>query len=243
MDTFTRTQQLGTIDFDCYRRLAPVAVLDMFQDAAAEHALQLGLGFEAMQARNMVWVVLRVSYQQLAQPRLFDQVTITTWPHPPGLLDFGRDYRITAADGTPIVIGSSTWVVIDLETRKLLPCKEVGFPLDSVRDEQALPQRLHKLRDFTPQDEGILLWSQFTDVDLNGHVNNAKYANYVVNALQPGPEMVIDSFQLDYHHEVLPNTALTLHTRRENSAWLCRGCDSEGTLMFSGRMTCKEDAT
>ncbi len=240
MDHLIRRCRLGTTDFDRYGRLQPAAVLDIFQDAAAEHALQLGMGFEAMSARGMAWVVLRVCYQQLAQPKLFDEVQITTWPHPPGVLDFGRDYRIDAADGTPLILGSSTWVVIDLESRKLVPAKEAGFPLDSVRDEHILPQRLRKLRDFPAEGEGYPLCSRYTDVDLNGHVNNAKYANYVVDALQPGPAGQLESFQLDYHHEVLPDTALRLYICRENDALLCKGCDSEGTLMFSGRMTVKE---
>ena len=240
MDHLIRKCRLGTTDFDRYCRLQPAAVLDLFQDAAAEHALQFGMGFEDMARRGLVWVVLRVHYQQLAQPKLFDEVQITTWPHPPGALDFGRDYRIDAADGTPLVIGSSTWVVIDLETRKLVPAKEVGFPMDSVRDEHIIPGRLRKLRDFPAEGDGIQIWSQYTDMDLNGHVNNAKYANYVINALRPGPDGMLESFQLDYHHEVMPDTALTLHIRREDNALLCKGCDSEGTLMFTGRMTIKE---
>lgn len=240
MDHLIRKCRLGTTDFDRYCRLQPAAVLDIFQDAAAEHALQLGMGFEAMTQRGMAWVVLRVCYEQLAQPKLFDEVQITTWPHAPGALDFGRDYRIDAADGTPLILGSSTWVVIDLETRKLVPAKEVGFPADSVRDEHIFPERLRKLRDFPALDEGIALRSRYTDVDLNGHVNNAKYANYVIDALRPGPDCTLEQFQLDYHHEVLPDTALTLYTNQEGSALLCKGCDSEGTLMFSGRMIVRE---
>ena len=241
MDHLIRGCRLGTTDFDRYCRLQPAAVLDIFQDAAAEHALLLGMGFEDMRRRGLAWVVLRIFYQQLAQPKLFDEVQITTWPHAPGMLDFGRDYRIDAADGTPLILGSSTWAVIDLESRKLVPAAEVGFPPDGVREEHLLPGRLRKLRDFPAEGEGILLRSQYTDMDLNGHVNNAKYANYVVNALRPGPEGTLESFQLDYHHEVMPDTALTLYTRQEDAALLCKGCDSEGTLMFTGRMTVKEE--
>lgn len=240
MDHFIRRSRLGTTDFDRYCRLQPAAVLDLFQDAAAEHAQLLGLGFASMSARGMAWVVLRVYYQQLAQPKLFDEVQITTWPHPPGMLDFGRDYRIDAVDGTPLILGSSTWVVIDLQIRKLIPAKEVGFPMNSVREERILPQRLRKLRDFPTEGESFTLHSRYTDVDLNGHVNNAKYADYMMDALRPGPDGQVESFQLDYHHEVLPETSLRICTRKEENAWLCRGCDDAGTLMFSGAITVKE---
>ena len=237
MNQLIRRCRLRTTDFDRYCRLQPAAVLELFQDVAAEHAALLGLGFDAMTRRGMLWVVLRVYYEQLAQPQLFDEVQVVTWPHPPGLLDFGRDYRIDAADGSPLVRGTSQWVVIDAANRKMVPSQEVSFPPEAVREEHLIPTRLRKLRDFPAQGAGQTIRSQFTDVDLNGHVNNAKYANYFLNALQPGPEAAIRSFQLDYHHEVLPGQALALHIRREGGTVQCKGCNDAGAVMFSSQLT------
>ena len=179
-----QTYRLRTGDFDSRRRLQPAAILDLFQDVAGEHAASLGMGYDDMIRRGMLWVVLRVAFEQLGQPALFDTVHVRTWPHPPGAVDFVRDYELLAQDGTLLVRGTSQWAVIGAEDRKLVASRRVDFPAAGVRDTHLFPDRLRALR---PAVEGRLaqtLRSPVTDVDLNGHVNNARYANYVMDALR-----------------------------------------------------------
>lgn len=231
-----QTYRLRTGDFDSRRRLQPAAILDLFQDVAGEHAASLGMGYDDMIRRGMLWVVLRVAFEQLGQPALFDTVHVRTWPHPPGAVDFVRDYELLAQDGTPLVRGTSQWAVIGAEDRKLVASRRVDFPAAGVRDAHLFPERLRALR---PAAEGRLaqtLRSPVTDVDLNGHVNNARYANYVMDALRPAQPL--RRFQLDYHHEVRTDTPLRLYTACEGGAMQCRGEDEAGTRMFTAEIVC-----
>lgn len=224
--------RLRMSDFDRYGRMQPAAVLDLCQDAAAAHAERLGVGFDDLRRRGLAWVVLRMRYEQLAQPQLYDQVAVTTWPHPPGIMDFGRDYCIDAMDGTPLVRGSAQWAVIHTDTRRLLPAKELGFPLEGTREEHVFQARLRKLPPMDGSGETqCVACGSFAELDLNGHVNNSRYANYILNALRPGPEEPITSLQLDYHREVLPDTALTLRVQRQGDGVQCAGYSGE-QLMF-----------
>ena len=229
---FIQRRHLRSADFDRSNHLHPSTVLSLFQDAAGAHVESLGAGQDALSARGMLWVVLRTYYEQLAQPRPYDEVQIETWPCRSGLLDFPRDYRIISADRTLLVQGTSVWTVIRSDSHRLVPAQEVVLPC-AVGAPQ-FPTRLRKLPDFDA-DDACAICSAFTDIDSNGHVNNTRYADYVMNALRS--DSAVQSFQIDYHREVLPDTELTLLTARTDTEARCKGCDSAGALMFSSRIT------
>jgi len=65
---FERKYYLRTSDYDSRLKLSPAAILDLFQDAAGTHAEELGIGFEAMLARKLIWVVARIRFRVLADP-------------------------------------------------------------------------------------------------------------------------------------------------------------------------------
>ena len=76
----------------------------------------------------------------------------------------------------------------------------------------------------------------YTDVDLNGHMNNAKYADYVVNAIDPGQAGRLTSFQIDYRHEVLRGEPLDVFTQFSDCSALVKGVDASGAVMFASRV-------
>ena len=53
----------------------------------------------------------------------------------------------------------------------------------------------------------------YTDLDVNEHVNNTRYADWLCNALGIGimKEYEPDHIILNYNHEVLPDHLVTLH--------------------------------
>ena len=64
----------------------------------------------------------------------------------------------------------------------------------------------------------------YTDLDVNGHVNNTRYADWLCNTLgvdimtEYEPEHII----LNYNHEVLPGHVVTLHRILKDSEYrLC----------------------
>lgn len=236
---FTKEFDLRTSDFDCRCKLQPASILDLFQAVAGEHANQLGCGFLDFLKEEKLWVVVRTKYQLLQDPALFQRVRVKTWPLPPARLSFQREYLIEATDGTPLVKGTSDWVVIHATARKLVSAKEVypmteGFCTDTMFEE-----RTTKLHDFETEQPGYLLTPGFSQLDMNGHVNNTKYANYVLDAINLTEQEQIDSLQIDFRHEVQSGQPLTvLHKRGENEI-LAKGLNAENEIMFSCRITLK----
>ena len=234
--SFTKEFYLRTSDFDCRMDLGPAAVLDFFQDVAGEHARLLGIGREEMLKEKRAWVIVKARYRVLATPRQFDRVRVSTWPLPPRRSIFRREYAMAAMDGAPLVLGSSEWVVIDTERRRLLPVGDV-YPMQEFLDTHSFEDGFPRIPDFDGEGEALSVLPQFSDIDTNGHVNNVKYANYIMNALSPGEEERIRDFEIEYHREVVADHPLTLKVLRQDGCALVKGIGEDGAKMFTARLT------
>ena len=236
-ESFEKEFYLRTADFDCRMDLQPASVLDLFQDVAGEHARVLGIGRDTMLENRLIWVIVKVRYRILSMPKQFDRVRVKTWPLPPRRSLFQREYKIMAEDGTPLVLGSSEWVVIHSERRRLVPIGDV-YPLkDGFLEERNFEDGFPRLTDFSGDGESRTILPLFSELDVNGHVNNTKYANYVMDTVNPNEREHISEFQIEYHREVQPDHPLSLLAVRGEGRIDIKGTDSDGARMFTARIT------
>lgn len=230
MEKLTREYYLRTCDFDCHKRIMPSAVLDLFQDAAGAHSVKLGCGYADLAARDMMWVLCKVRYRVLKQPKLFDRVTVETWPLPATRLIFEREYIIRDECGEPLIIGSSEWVVVHAVRRKFMPAAGL-YNIEEFCEDRNFPEKAGRLRDFECELEREIT-PGFSQTDMNGHVNNTKYANFVLDVAEPTAEDEIESLRLEYKQEVLAGQTLSVGCARDGKTLRARGADSEGKVSF-----------
>ena len=235
---FEKEYALRGSDFDCCDRLRPASVLDLFQDVAGIHANELGVGFDDLIAREMIWVLTKVKYEVVGAVRRYDRVRVRTWPLPPSRVNFRREYLIEDLSGTPLVHGTSEWVVVHSEKRRVLPAGNV-YPDEEYCLQQLFEGRLRKIPAAPAEGEGYGVTPTFTHLDINGHVNNTKYADYVLDALQLPRDKAVRAFQLDYHRELLLGTPVQLHWQwQEDTALVC-GRNEAGENMFCCSVACE----
>ena len=236
-ESFEKEFYLRTADFDCRMDLQPASILDLFQDVAGEHARLLGIGRDAMLEKQLIWVIVKVRYRILSMPKQFDRVRVKTWPLPPRRSLFQREYKIMAEDGTPLVLGSSEWVVIHAERRRLMPIGDV-YPLkDGFLEERNFEDGFVRLSDFSGEGTSRTILPLFSELDVNGHVNNTKYANYIMDTVNPDEGEHIAEFGIEYHREVQPDHPLTLLAVRGEGQIDVKGTDLDGARMFTARIT------
>ncbi len=237
-EQFEREYFLRTSDFDCMERMHPTAVLDLFQDVAGAHAAQLGCGYKDLCKNNILWVLVRVKYKVLKCVEMFSRVGVKTWPLPPSRVGFTREYVIYDSENEPAVLGTSEWVLMDSVSRKLVPTEDV-YKLDNYRTDKCFDGRLFKIKDFADDGTEYEVCPAFSQIDINGHVNNTKYANFVLDAMPLCEGEEIDTLQIDYRKEVKGGTLLKIHTLREEKVLSARGTDSDGNIMFMCRIELK----
>jgi len=232
---FEDSYRLRAADFDRWTRLRPSSVLDMFQDIAGRHANALGVGISPLMEKNLVWVIVKMRFRMLKSCRMYDSVRVRTWPLPPERIGYRREYLITDNSGETVAEGSSEWVLMDITNRKIVAPGNI-YPLSDYCMDTAFPERFPRLRSFEPNMEPHVFMPLWSDFDMNGHVNNTKYANYVFDALTPGADEVFRSLSIEYHREVLPGEELHILLRKEDGSILARGENCAGEKMFSCRM-------
>ena len=207
------------------------AVLEIFQKGAGEHGEQMGVGFEKMLQRHLLWVVTHIRYQVCGKIKAGQQVVLTTWPLPATRLGYERNYLICDTEGNELIRGVSLWVLIDTENRRLASGADV-YPQGEYRTDKLFTDRIRRLRDFENSGEGVTMIPDESYIDNNGHVNNTKYALMAHRALgEIGTK--VTGFQIDYIHEVMCAQPLTLYTEQQGDTLQVKGVSEDSTRMFA----------
>ena len=206
---FTRDFYLRASDFDRYDKITPRAILELFQDVAGNHAENMGIGFDSLIKNNLIWVIVRTKFTILKPLKRYSTVTVKTWPLKPQRFIFRREYLIIDDSGDIAVRGTADWMIIDSNTRSLTSANAV-YPENAVYiEELALDEKLKKIKEIDGETSTLNVISGYNDIDLNGHVNNTKYADFAINAINPQNKEIV-SFQIDYLKEVLNGEEIKL---------------------------------
>lgn len=216
--------------FDLNDNLRPASVLDIFQDAAARHAEELGCGYLPMLEKNRLWVLLRNHYEVVKYPYYTQELVVKTWPRQ-GKLDFDRSYLLTDGDGEVYIRGISKWCVIDATTRRLVRDTGVQYP-GECPEELACPPA-QKL--VMPEGEvcGEFIAGN-SDLDHNGHMNNTRYADILQNCLEM--EDYILELDFNYLHELALGQRLQVYKKRGDGELFVWGVKQDGLVCFTSRV-------
>ena len=234
---YEQTYQLRTGDFDRYAHLQPASILDVFQDVAGVNAENVpGMTWKELTDAGLFWVVTRIKYEIIETPALHEQVIARTWPLAPTRLGFQREYTMRGLDDRLLVKCSSDWILMDYATRSYVSARDFYTGSYDFSKETVFDKKVRKIHTFEPHDDGILLDAQFVDIDINGHVNNSKYTNFVMNALDLGEDETIHTFQIDYRHEVRPHDHMRLHSQREGNVITTIALNKEKECMFATKI-------
>ncbi len=176
-------------------------ILNYFQDIAAEHAKILRMGMEDLALMDRLWVLSRLKVKIFRYPMLREKLFLRTYPTGILKLFVDRQYEIYSSDQL-LAVCSSLWLILNAKTlRPQDPSKIVKNLLPDNRKEKAYFQSLDRInfQDVFPILELVV---GVSDIDLNGHLNNAVYARYIEDVLGMliGKEPDIDEIQINFQH-------------------------------------------
>lgn len=220
-------------DFDKFNHIKPAAVLELFQDAAGQHAEEIGVGFDMMINRSYLWVLTRIKFKILNTPKKYQKVMVKTWPLAPNKLIYRREYSIESESGEQIIAGSSEWVVMHSEKRRLIADPNLYPFTDGFYTEMMFEDKLNKVSNFETNGVPRIINAGFSELDVNNHVNNTKYANYVLDTITPSESDILKEFQIDYRKEVLEGNQIEIYGIKEGNECLAKGLNDNGEIMFA----------
>jgi acyl-ACP thioesterase len=169
---------------DAFGRCKPSSLLRFAQDAAGEHCIQLGTDWDSMAAKNYFWAVIRQKVEISRLPNAGETVTVKTWPMPTTRVAYPRATEGFDEAGNSLFKVISLWVIMDMDSRAMiLPGKSgvdvAGTVLGTeLKTPGGLPAGA-----FT---NSTLRTVSFSDLDINAHMNNTRYLDWVCDLLPSG---------------------------------------------------------
>ena len=207
--------------------LKPAAFMDMAQEIAYWAAHELGFGYDDLHVHHTAWVLSRLHFHFENPPKWRDDVTLFTWHKGVDGLFFLRDFYLQDAAGSRLVTCTSSWVVIDERTRRLVRPEELQDKLNTGCVEDAIAERAPKVampRGAEPEPAGAhtVLYS---DIDIIGHTNNARYMVWAMDCIDyetASGRRVRDAY-VNFNKETIPGDAVELFRLRT---------EEEGNLVY-----------
>lgn len=200
------------------------ALLHMVQEAAGGHCKALSLDWDSMCEKGMFWAVLRHRVQINRLPEENENLLVQTWPMPTTRTAYPRAVQAMDEKGNVVFSVVSLWVLMDMQTRAMLLPGKSGVTVEGITRgcELPFPGSLAPCA-----GEQSVLWTVTRqDLDVNNHVNNAKYLDHAqVLAGQFGLTHTPKELTVCYLSEVLLEQQITLqYTLSQEGVLLVDGC-------------------
>ncbi len=204
MKKLTQKYTIPCYDTDASWRLKPASFMNLAQEAAGQHAVHLGFGYDDLIKTNTAWILSRMHIQFVDIPKWRDEVTLTTWHKGLDRLFYLRDFILTDAEGNPKVKATTSWLVLNLETRRLVRDPEL-MEDGTVNHENVIETPAGKVQ--MPKDvEPVLALEHvvaYSDVDMNAHTNNAMYMQWAMDAVEYdlASSRPVKELTINFNHE------------------------------------------
>ncbi|RPI84484.1 MAG: hypothetical protein EHM41_13285 [Chloroflexi bacterium] len=221
--------RINPFECDFKQELKPAAFFQHLTEAAGVHAGQLGVGFGAMYAQNLFWVLSRMKIKFFCFPQSGDLITVRTWPKSiQRNVLYIRDFEVLDSGGERLASATSAWLVMNATTRRMASPKSVNLNLPVVIDQIGLDESLDRLSPAQNGEERLRVRAGYSAVDIIGHVNNSRYVEWICDAfpLEMYRKHKIDWIQINYEHEILPGedvSILVSPSEHDDGQWVVEG--------------------
>lgn len=180
------------------RELKPYGYFDVFQDMASRHVKEFNMDYDALFPKGIIWVLARVRYEVIHPIAYGMKIIGRTWPHPHRRFDTLRDYLLLNENGIIMAKGTSLWCLVDYQSGKLLPMSFAPIEGEFV-DEYNYEDRIERIN--YDKEKLVSLGNYkvcISDIDWNGHMNNAKYSELVFNLLSKEEACALKGMEINF---------------------------------------------
>src|SRR5690625_2889301 len=225
--------ELSDVDFKKNLKLS--ILFNYFQDVASDAAANLGAGIDVLQkSHGLAWILMRIRVDITRLPQWNEEIMIETWPLEPKRLEFERDFLVKDQNGDVIIRAISSWVVMDLEERKLKRTESIGLTYPENIEDRAINGKLGSLRKHGPLETAYRRIIGYSDVDFNGHLNNSKYVDFLMDCfpIEDHMKSTVKSLEVNFVNEVLPGETIVLYkdtSKRDENLYYIEGMNENSS--------------
>lgn len=197
--------RLGTSECDINGAWKLASLIEAINNTSNEWSKSLRLWHLDLQDKNVTWVLFRSELQVDRYPQLGEEVTVKVYSTKMRAMFYPRYCLIVDEEGNTAAKASSLLLLIDRDTRKVVSPSERGIEIPEPADGDKPLQLSIERRAVQGEQSSSLYQTQYTDFDVNGHVNNARYIDWMCNAMgiERMKRFEITSASMDFKHEIV----------------------------------------
>lgn len=220
-EIYSKNHTIACYEADANQLMRPTAMLDMMQEAANINATALGFGYDELINSNTAWVLSRIHVKFEKLPLWRQEVNLKTWHKGVAKLFYLRDFILSDTEGNTMIKATTSWLIIDMNTRRLVRNSDLATSPNKCNKEDAITEPADKVVvpvDIEPElvRKHPVTWSE---IDTNGHVNNVKYAVWALDAVKPEDikERPLKELLINYDAEVMPGDTVKIYRTIQES--------------------------
>lgn len=180
----TYEQEFTVFQYECdpWDRMLPGAILRRVQEIGTKQSEMLGLNEEMYRRTHTVFLLSRISLEISRSPMIEEKITLQTRAYGMKRAVYHRVTSLHGENGEKLAEADSRWVLVDTNSRRILRALPEGFA-DIYNEEPAEEHDMSMPRPSLPLTSFGQKRATCTMCDRNGHINNSKYADIMVDHL------------------------------------------------------------
>ena len=204
---------------------------------ASMHADLWGVGYEKMISSRTAWVLSRLSIEMKHFPAINQEYTLETWIEDYNTRFSTRNMAILDNKGEVCGYVRTIWLVLDLDARRTANMEELNELRTLVLDRPCPidPPTRMRIENGQKIDSFAV---RYSDIDLNRHVNSARYVEYLLNQypFEWYDNHRITRFEIAYAHEALPGINIDVYREEKQALDHTLELHHEGNVLCRSRI-------
>jgi len=195
---------IKSYEADRYGKMSFFSFFNYLQESAHLNAQSNGFGYDFVTQENAYWVLTRVLVEIDEWPHWNDEIQIRTWPRGQEAMFAVRDFELLK-DGVVLGRVSSYWMMLDIDTHRPKRMDHYQFLHSDFIVNKAIDRKLDRIKLTGDRVERCSRKVHFSDIDVNGHVNNATYVKWILDAYFSKYEKHFVEFEINFLRELRLN--------------------------------------
>ena len=238
MNKYTYTKKLNITDVGFDGSTAINNVMDLFQQAVTLHTEIMGVDTPSINEKyNAKWFIVSAHFEFNKMPRIYDDITVHTWPLPASAIKFPRAFVLENDKGETLATCMTQWCTVDRDSGEFVRASVIKMPFDEYITDDPTTERGRVPN--TPCDTLCYERKMLTsDIDMNNHVNNVAYIRMAMDCFSTKElsAMDIKSFDISFKNQCFEGDTVSFYKQTTEDGWLIEAKIEDKTI-FKAKIT------
>ena len=204
-------------------------VVNYLQDCSTFESFSVGDTIENQKAGRYAWMLAAWQVEVERFPKMYEDIVISSWHYGHKGILANRNFDICDADGNRIVSANSIWFYFDLDKKMPVRIQDEFVSMYGHHEKLEMNYKPRKILPMSVEgrkEEAFKI--RRSDLDTNGHVNNAKYIAMALEYIEEAQNIM--SMRVDYRKAAFYGDWIIPVIYEDNNKIMVELCSEEGEI-------------